>query len=443
MAARVGDPVRTVEGHHLSSPNPLRRPFVRGFMAGRTFGVLGSQIVSTTAGWQLYEKTGDALALGLVGLVELLPVLALILPAGQLADRKARRDIAIVAHLSLTVTALGLALVSALDGPTWSIYALLATIGAARAFAAPSVGTIIPQLLPPDEFAQANAWLSSSLKVATVSGPAVGGLLIELGGPTLAYLSATLGHLAFCGCLYFLVPRVGPTLTAAQRGLGDLLAGLTFIRRNRMFLGAISLDLFAVLLGGATALLPIFAKDILHVGPAGLGWLRAAPGIGAALTAVLIARIGPSRRPGHAMFGTVIGFGLATIGFALSRDFALSFICLFLTGAFDEVSVLIRQTLEQIITPDRLRGRVASVNHIFIGFSNQLGAFESGAVAALTGAVGSVLIGGIGSVVVALVFMRLFPELVRLAPLETLRPDEDSVPATATNLDSQTSRPSR
>lgn len=400
-------------------------------MFGRTFGVLGAQIVSTTAGWQLYERTGDAFALGLVGLVELLPVLALILPAGQLADRKPRRDIAILSHLSLTVTALGLALVSALDGPDVAIYALLATIGAARAFAAPSVGTIIPQLLPPQEFAQANAWLSSSLKIATVSGPAIGGLLIELGGATLAYVSATAGHLLFCASLHFFVPRIGPTITSPAKGkVGDLLAGLLFIRRNRMFLGAISLDLFAVLLGGATALLPIFAKDILHVGPAGLGWLRAAPGIGAALMAVIIARSRPFRRPGHAMFATVIGFGVATVGFGLSENYVLSFVCLFLTGAFDEVSVLIRQTLEQLITPDRLRGRVASVNHIFIGFSNQFGAFESGAVAALAGAVGAVVIGGVGSIAIALTFMRLFPELVRLGPLETLTPDEESVPET-------------
>lgn len=415
----------------MSRPNPLKRPYVRAFMTGRTFGVLGAQVVSTTAGWQLYERTGDPFALGLVGLVELLPVLLLILPAGQLADRKPRRDIAVYAHTSLTLTALGLALVASLDGPDLAIYALLATIGAARAFAAPSVGTIMPQLLPPEEFAQANAWLSSSLKIATVSGPAVGGLLIELGGPTLAYALATVGHLVFCALLLLFVPRVTPsTRVLVQKGrTRDLLAGLQFIRRNRMFLGAITLDLFAVLLGGATALLPVFAKDVLHVGPAGLGWLRAAPGLGAALMAVIIARSRPFRRPGHAMFATVIGFGLATVGFGLSENFALSFVCLVLTGAFDEVSVLIRQTLEQIITPDRLRGRVASVNHIFIGFSNQLGAFESGAVAALIGSVGSVVVGGVGSVLVALVIMRAFPELVRLGPLESLSPDEDSVPA--------------
>jgi MFS family permease len=398
-------------------------------MVGRTFGVLGSQVVSTTAGWQLYERTGDPWYLGLVGLVELLPVLVLILPAGQLADRKPRRDIAVLAHLSLTFTALGLAIVSAFDGPDAAIYALLASIGAARAFAAPSVGTIMPQLLPPDEYARANAWLSSSLKIATVSGPAVGGLLIELGGPTLAYSVATTGHLVFCTLLLIFVPRRVPTTALIQKGTPrELLAGLRFIRRNRMFLGAITLDLFAVLLGGATALLPVFAKDVLHVGPAGLGWLRAAPGLGAAVMAVIIARSRPYRRPGRIMFIAVVGFGLATVGFGLSENFAFSFICLFFTGVFDEISVLIRQTLEQIITPDRLRGRVSSVNHIFIGFSNQLGAFESGAVAALIGSVGSVVVGGIGSVLVALTIMRLFPELVRLGPLESLTPDEDSVP---------------
>lgn len=391
-------------------------------MAGRFVAVLGSQIVSTTVGWQLYERTSDAWVLGLVGLVELLPVLVLILPAGNLADRLPRRHIALAAHLVLVASALGLALVSAADGPNAALFALLACIGAARAFSAPSVGTMMPQLLPPAEFARANAWLSSSFQLATVFGPAVGGLLIAAGGPVLAYGVAASGQAIFCALLVAFIPVVHHPPTGQRRGARDLLAGFSFIRRHRVFLAAITLDLFAVLLGGAVALLPVFARDILHVGPEGLGWLRAAPGLGAAVMALALTRLPPWQRPGRALLIAVAGFGLATIGFALSRDFALSMICLFLTGLFDEVSVLIRATLEQMITPDPLRGRVASVNHIFIGFSNQLGAFESGAVAAFIGATGSVLVGGVGALVVVALCTKVFPEIGRLPPLDTLRP---------------------
>ncbi len=403
--------------------SPLARPFVRAFMAGRFSAVLGSQIASTTAGWQIYERTGDPWYLGLVGLVELLPVLALILPAGNMADRKPRRHIAVMAHGVLALVFAGLAALSAAEGPSAGIFALLACTGAARAVATPAVATMMPQLLTPPEFARANAWLSSSVQLAIVGGPALGGLLIALGGPVTAYAAAAVGQLAFCALLLAFVPvRTPAAVTRTSRTAGDLFAGFRFIRHHRIFLAAITLDLFAVLLGGAVALLPVYARDVLHVGPVGLGWLRAAPGIGAALMAVLIARLPPWRRPGVALLAAVAAFGMATIGFGLSRDYTLSFICLFLTGFFDEISVLVRATLEQMITPDRLRGRVASVNHIFIGFSNQLGAFESGSVASLIGATGSVLVGGIGAIVVVLATIRVFPELLRLPPLDTLSP---------------------
>jgi MFS family permease len=413
------------------APSPLQRPFVRAFMAGRFFAVLGSQVASTTAGWQIYERTNDPWHLGLVGLVELLPVLALILPAGSLADRRPRRHLAVLAHGAIALTFAGLALLSAADGPVSAVFALLAATGAARAIATPSVATMMPQLLTPPEFARANAWLSSSVQLAIVGGPALAGLLIALGGPVMAYATAAVGQLAFCALLLAFVPVAPPSaVLQTRRSARDLFAGLRFIRHHRIFLAAITLDLFAVLLGGAVALLPVYARDILHVGPVGLGWLRAAPGIGAALMAILLARLPPWRRPGVALLFAVAGFGVATIGFGLSRDFTLSFVCLFLTGFLDEISVLVRATLEQMITPDHLRGRVASVNHIFIGFSNQLGAFESGSVAALIGATGSVVVGGVGAILVVLATLRVFPELVRLPPLDTLSPlpvpDEDS-----------------
>ncbi|MCB0074735.1 MAG: MFS transporter, partial [Caldilineaceae bacterium] len=231
----------------------------------------------------------------------------------------------------------------------------------------------------------------------------------------------------FVAMLLLFVPvvRPAPRRPGAARGARDVLAGLSFVRNNRVFLAAITLDMFAVLLGGAVALLPVFVKDVLHMGPTALGWLRAAPGMGAALMAFALTRMSPWRRPGKALLWTVCGFGVATIGFGLSEHVVLSFVCLFFTGVFDEVSVLIRITLEQMITPDRLRGRVASINHIFIGFSNQFGAFESGAAAALIGPVGAVVLGGVGSIVVAGAVMWRFPELVGLGPLASLLPDED------------------
>lgn len=412
-------------------PSPLSHGFVRAFLAGRFPAVLGTQIVSTAAGWQLYERTRDPLALALVGLVELAPVLVLIIPAGNLADRVPRRNVAMVSYVVLALASVGLALVSFLDGPNAAIYAFLGLIGAARAFAAPSVGTILPQLLPPAEFAVANAYSSSTFQIASVSGPALGGWLIdlgldtELGGPALAYAVAAAGQLLFVAALAF-VPAVRPPPREARHAR-DVFAGFRFIRRNRIFLAAITLDMFAVLLGGAIALLPVYVKDVLHLGPTELGWLRAAPGIGAALMALMLTRLPPWRRPGRALLVAVAGFGVATIGFGLSEVFWLSFACLVLTGVFDEISVLVRVTLEQIITPDRLRGRVASVNHIFIGFSNQFGAFESGAAAALLGPVPAVVLGGIGSIIVALVITRLFPELPRLGPLDSLAPTDDEI----------------
>jgi predicted MFS family arabinose efflux permease len=388
--------------------------------------VLGTQIVSTTAGWQLYERTGDPLALAAVGLVELVPVLVLIIPAGNLADRQPRRTIAMFAYALMVMAATGLALLSHLAGPTLGIYALLALIGCARAFAAPSVGTILPQLLSPPEFAAANAYSSGTMQIATVSGPAIGGLLYEAGGGPLAYGVAGIGHLTFIVMLAF-VPAIRPPPREARQAR-DIFIGFRFIRQNRIFLAAITLDMFAVLLGGAVSLLPMIVKDVLHGDASDLGWLRAAPGIGAAAMALLLTRLPPWQRPGRAMMIAVCGFGLATIGIGLSTTFALTWLCLLLTGVFDEISVLVRQTLEQLITPDHLRGRVASINHIFIGFSNQFGAFWSGSSAALLGLVPAIVVGGACSVVVAAVISRAFPNLLNLGPLATLSPAKDPEP---------------
>jgi predicted MFS family arabinose efflux permease len=310
------------------------------------------------------------------------------------------------------------------EGPTAWIYGLLVIVGAARAFSAPSVSTILPQLLPPAQFANANAWLSSNYELASISGPAAGGFLISLTGTaTASFVVAGIGQVVFIVLLSTL-PKKPPTKTPHASDATEIFAGFRFIRRNPVFLAAITLDLFAVLLGGAVALLPVFAKDILHVGPSGLGFLRAAPSVGALSMALLLTRLRPWKRPGTVLLFAVAGFGLATMGFGLSKSLALSLGCLFLVGAFDAVSVVVRMTLEQMITPDRLRGRVSAINYVFIGFSNELGMFESGTAASLIGTVPSVVLGGAGAIVVAGVVASRWPQLARIGPLHQLHPLE-------------------
>jgi MFS family permease len=379
-------------------------------------------MINVAVGWLLYERTGTAWALGLVGAVELAPILFLMVAAGNAADRFPRRNIGIAAHGLLTIAAAGLALVSAQDGPTWVIYALLALVGTARAFSAPAVNTILPQLLAPAEFANANAWLASTYQLASIIGPAAGGLLIAAtGGATAAFAAAAVGQAVFVLMLRTMPVRL-PSAITGKRSAQDVFAGFRFVRANPLFLAAITLDLFAVLFGGAVALLPIFAKDILQVGPAGLGWLRAAPGIGAMTMALVTTRIQPWPRPGVTLLWVVAGFGVAMIGFGWSRSFALSLVCLFFTGVFDNVSVVIRVTLEQMITPDHLRGRVAAINYVFIGFSNEFGALESGATAALFGPTLSVVGGGFATLMVVLMVHAIWPQLSRIGPLHTLAP---------------------
>ncbi len=391
-----------------------QRNFMR-FWFTRLAGVSASQMLMVALGWQMYELTGSAWDLGLVGLFQFLPALALVLVAGHVVDRHHRARIAAACLAVQFVVALVLTLMLAW-GPAPAhqmrtlLLALSLVLGAVRAFQMPAQQALIPLLVPAALLPRALAFSSVGLQLAIIGGPALGGL-IYLAGPAAVYAVCAL--LFAVGAALSLTIRHASPPPGAPVSLQTLLAGVRYVRHNPVVLGAISLDLFAVLLGGATALLPIFAKDILHVGPLGLGVLRAAPAAGALLMSVTLTRWPIQRGAGAKLFASIVVFGLATLVFALSTSFVLSLLALLFTGLADMVSVVVRQTLVQLETPDAMRGRVSAVNSVFIGASNQLGEFESGATAALLGPVGSVLLGGLGSIVVAALWWRWFPALAR------------------------------
>lgn len=400
----------------------FRHPGVARLAAGRFVAELGTTSTSVAVGWQLYELTASKWALAWVGLVEVIPVVVLSLPAGMAADRFPRRQVAIATHLVMAVAAAGLMAVTHFSLPAWLFYPCLLITGVGAAFHGPAVRALLPQLVPPQEFANANAWFSSAYELAAISGPALAGFFIAASSNAqVAFAFATASHLFFAAML-FTLPHIPAALTGASSGLKDVLAGFEFVRKTRVYLAAITLDLFAVLLGGAVALLPVYAKDVLHVGPTGLGWLRAAPSLGALCMALVQTRLKPWRRPGVVLLWTVAGFGLSTIVFGLSEVMWLSLLALFCSGVFDNVSVVIRSTLEQSLTPDSMRGRVSAINGIFIGLSNEFGAFESASMAALFTPVISVVGGGVGTLAVAVAVFFLFPQLRTLPPLPELKP---------------------
>ncbi len=372
---------------------------------------------AVAVGWQGYELTGSAFYLGLIGLAQFLPMLLLTLAVGQVVDRYDRRRVAGVCQLAEGLAAGTLALGSA---GGWlgreSLLAIVFVVGAARAFEGPSLHALVPGLVDTALLPRAIAWAASANQTATILGPALGGLLYAA-RPTTVYVAASglfLGaSLLIAGIR---IERVPPNREPVS--LRSLFAGLAFIHSRPAILAAISLDLFAVLLGGATALLPIFARDILGTGPWGLGFLRSAPAVGALSMSVVLAHCPLRRRVGRIMFGAVGTFGVATIVFGVSTSFLLSLGSLVVLGAADVISVVIRNSLVQIETPDAMRGRVSAVHSMFIGTSNQLGEFESGLTAALFGVVPAVLLGGLGTILVMLLWMRLFPELARIDSLE-------------------------
>jgi len=402
---------------HASPYVALRSRDFRLLLAGRFLATLGSQMVTVAVGWELYNRTGSAFALGLVGLVQIVPVLLLSLPAGHIADRVDRKRVVLVAELLNVGGALGLALVSFFVGPLPVFYGCLLLLGIANAFQNPASTALMSQTVAPEYYANAATWSSSSWQLASVVGPALGGLLIA------QFLSAAPVYAAdmAMGVAYaLLLAGIHARYVARGRGataLRSLAEGVGFVWGTKVILAAITLDMFAVLLGGATTLLPVYAKDILQVGPVGLGWMEAAPSIGAVTMALLLAHLPPFRRAGRALLLAIIGFGAATVVFGLSTSFPLSLAMLALLGALDNVSVVVRSTLLLVRTPDELRGRIAAVNSIFVGASNQLGGFESGLVAQFFTPAISVVGGGVGTILVVLAVALIFPQIRRLGRL--------------------------
>ena len=439
------------------SPSPAHDPYAafrfssyRNYWIGGFISVIGRQMVAVAVGYEIFQRTRSATALGLVGLAGALPVILLSLPAGQVADRFNRKRILIATQFLLVFSSAALAALSmwhdkvpALAPLVWAnrglatitaffgeksgvsfdpavpvVYLLLLLNGVARAFGWAARSPFVTNLIPRPVLANAVTWGSTNFEVGSMIGPAVGGLLIAATGFPAVYALDALCGLTF---IAFLLPirYVQERHAVHHHLLRELFSGIEFVWKKKVILATITLDLFAVLLGGATALLPMFADQILHVGPAGLGWLRAAPSFGALSMALFLAHSRPMRRAGLTLLCAVAGYGAATIVFGLSKSFWLSLLMLALTGALDNISVVVRHTLEQLLTPDPMRGRVSAVNNIFIGSSNELGAFESGVTAALFGPVISVVAGGIGTILVVLAAAARWPALRRIGPLHT------------------------
>ncbi len=401
-----------------SSADPylaLRHPEYRAFLLGALVLFMGTQIQTVAIGWQVYGLTGDPLSLGLVGLCEALPFLALTLLGGHAADRMDRRMLTLLSALPILAAGLGLLAANLHGNPSQVgvFYAAQVLAGAGRAFHRPATQALGSELVPREAYANAASWRSAVFHTAMVAGPALGGLLVAASA-RLAYGVEAVLMAAGLLCLARIRPRPRPAEHGDRPALDGLFEGVRFVFREKVVLGALSLDLFAVLFGGAAALLPVFARDILQVGGLGFGVLRAAPAAGSILMSVLLAHRPPLRRAGRTLLLCVAAFGLCWIGFAFSRSFVLSLVLLAASGAFDNVSVVLRATLVQTFTPQPLMGRVAAVNSYFIGSSNELGAFESGLAARLLGTVASVVFGGVMTLVVVAGTAWRAPQLRKL-----------------------------
>lgn len=398
-------------------PPLFKHPNFVHYWIGQIASSFAFQMLSVGIGWQMYDLTNSPMALGLVGLCQFLPQLLLTLVVGHVADHYNRRLICVCTRLSMAMTVGILAygnMASTISAEM--IYLCAALLGTARAFEMPANQAILPNLIPNELLSRAVSAIASAREISVIAGPALGGLIYLL-GPTTLYLSSMTFFFISCIIMFFLHYNF-TVKSKSPISMTHLLGGITFIRGNKVILGSVSLDMFAVLLGGATALLPIVAKDILHTGPWGLGLLRCSPALGALLMSIYLARRPIKHSVGKIMFAAVAIFGAATILFGLSENLILSMIALVLLGLSDMISVVIRSTLVQLETPDEMRGRVSAANSVFIGSSNQLGEFESGVTAAWFGVVPAIVIGGVGTIAVVGLWMYLFPTLLKRNTLD-------------------------
>ncbi len=402
--------------------------FVR-YLLGRFIANSGQQMFAMAVGWEIYERTGSAMALGLVGLTQVIPMFLFTLPAGHLADNHSRKQIIMITVSVVAAANVGLAVISASGAPVPLMYLCLFVASSARTFSGAAIASFLPQLVERPMFSRAVTWNSGMFQLSSIIGPSLGGILIAAFAHRAwpIYALNTLAALSFCALLGSI--RIKQVIAVKEKlTFKNLLTGFRFVFSTRIVLGIITLDMFAVLLGGATALLPVYAKEILRGGPRALGFLQAALPLGALLCAFYLAHRPPLQKAGRSLLWSVVCFGLATIAFGLSQWFWFSFAMLFACGMADNVSVVVRHTLVQMLTPDEKRGRVSAVNNLFIGTSNELGEFESGSVAKLCGpmigntvamgAIISVVTGGVGTLVVVAAVALLWPEIRRYGRLD-------------------------
>ena len=408
----------------ISNPNHPYAAFesrgFRFFLTGNFLSTIGRQMLSVAVGWEIYRRTGSAFALGLIGLAAALPVIFFAIPAGHLADRFSRRTILMASQLLSAAASIALAYVSYTVADVRWMFLLLFLTGVARTFGWAARGALMVNLVPQAHFNNAVTWNSSAFETASVTGPAIAGLMLVNHPYWIIYAMDAAFSFAFF-LLLIPTPASPGRSGLPPSGFSGLFDGLRFVFRTKIVLATISLDLFAVFFGGAAALLPIYADKILHVGPAGLGWLRAAPSMGAICMAITLAHRRPMQRPGIALLCAVTGFGIVTIVFGLSTSYPLSLAMLFLLGACDNISVVVRHTLVQILTPDSMRGRVSAVNNVFIGTSNEFGAFESGVTAAWFGPILSVVGGGIATILTVVFVATTWKQVLDLGPLSSLQ----------------------
>lgn len=410
-----------------SSASALHEKNFLLYSIGSLIATIGRQMLTVAVGWDMYEKTGSALALGYIGLAQFTPVLLLMLPAGHIVDQFDRKKVLLMAQLFSMVATAGLFVNAILHGPPAIMYACIVLAGIGKAFYSPANAALIPQVVSEKNFTNAVTWGSINYQAASILGPTLSGLLIGM-----LHNAAPVYFVEFLSCLIFFVMLLGfikhrphqPTKSAMT--WKSMLSGVEFVCKTRLILAALTLDMFAVLFGGAVALLPVYAKDILGVGPQGLGWLQSAPSIGAIGMGFFLAKQKEIRNSGVTLLWAVIGFGIVTIVFGLSKNFWLSYAMLLIAGAFDNISVVIRQALVQLRTPDSMRGRVSAINYVFIGTSNELGGFESGVLANWMGPIFSVVFGGFATIATVIATGLVWPELRKLDQLHEAKYDEQT-----------------